>query len=392
MTPAYETEPLFVETPDALAALVDRVASEPRVALDTEANSLHAYRERVCVVQLSVPGLDAIVDPLKLPDLEPLRRLVDRDDVEVVFHGGDYDVSVLSRDHGIVFRRAFDTMIAATFLGEEKLGLLALVEREFGATLSKKYQTADWARRPFTPDQIDYLRGDTTHLLELSARLRDRLAAADLVEETDIEFRRLVARRGAPWADDPEAWRRAKGAEKLDARGRAVLASTWAWREGLARAHDVPRFRIVPNETLTDLAAKPPTDLDDFSRRPGTRGVVRQGDGPACLDAIRAGLAAFERGEAPAAAERPRLTAEERAAADVRRKLEEKIRRWRTDEAIRREVVNAVVLPNPGMEALIDGGASTIDEIAAIPDIGPKRARLYGAKLLELLGRAPPAP
>ena len=391
MSPTYAHAPLVVETEDALRALVARVASEPRIALDTEANSLHAFRERVCVVQLSVPGLDAIVDPLKVADLDPLRRLVDRDDVEIVFHGGDYDVAVLSRDHGIVFRRAFDTMIAATFLGEEKLGLLALVEKEFGAKLSKKYQTADWARRPFTPDQIDYLRGDTTHLLELSARLRDRLVTADLVEETDIEFRRLVARRGAAWAEVPEAWRRAKGAEKLDARGRAVLASTWAWREGLARTHDVPRFRIVPNETLTDLAARPPIDLDELARRPGTRGVVRQGDGPAFFAAIAAGLAAFERGEAPAAPERARPTGEERTVADARRKLEEKIRRWRTDEALRRKVVNAVVLPNPGMEALIDGTATTIEEIAALPDVGPKRARLYGAKLLELLGRAPPA-
>jgi ribonuclease D len=379
-----------VESADALSSLVERIAREPRIALDTEANSLHAFRERVCVVQLSVPGIDAIIDPLAVPDLDPLRRLVDRDDVEIVFHGGDYDVSVLSRDHGFGFRRVFDTMIAATFLGEAQLGLLALVEKEFGVRLEKKYQTADWARRPFSSEQIDYLRGDTRHLLELSSRLKDRIAATDLVEETDIEFVRLAARRGAPWADVPDGWRKAKGAEKLDERGRAILASTWAWREEQARRHDVPRFRVVPNETLTELAARPPADLAELSRRPGIGSVVRMGDGPALFDAVLAGVAAFERGEAPKAAEKPRLSAEERAAADVRRRREERIRRWRTDEAIRRRVVNAVVLPNPGMEALIDALPTTIEEIAALRDVGAKRAQAYGAKFLELLAAPPP--
>lgn len=382
--------PLLVETADALGALVTRLEGEPRLALDTEANSLHAYRERVCVVQLSVPGLDAIIDPLAVPDLTSLRQLVDRDEVEIVFHGGDYDVSVLSRDHGFAFRRVFDTMIAATFLGEAQLGLLALVEKEFGVRLEKKYQTADWARRPFSSEQINYLRSDTLHLLELSARLKDRIAATDLVEETDIEFVRLAARRGSPWADIPEAWRKAKGAEKLDEQGRAVLASTWAWREQQARTHDVPRFRIVPNETLTDLAARPPTDVADLSRRPGIGSIVRMGDGQALFDAIETGLAAFAGGDAPKAAERPRPTADERAAADVRRKREERIRRWRTDEAIRRKVVNAVVLPNPGMEALIDALPRTAEEIAALRDVGPKRAQMYGAKFLELLAATPP--
>ncbi len=388
---ARTAPPLLVETADALEALVARVGREPRLALDTEANSLHAYRERVCVVQLSVPGLDAIIDPIAVPDLEPLRRLVDRDEVEIVFHGGDYDVSVLSRDHGFAFRRVFDTMIAATFLGEAQLGLMALVEKEFGVRLAKKYQTADWARRPFSGEQIDYLRGDTQHLLELSSRLRDRIATADLAEETDIEFVRLAARRGAPWTEAPEGWRKAKGAEKLDERGRAILAATWTWREARARAHDVPRFRVVPNETLTDLAARPPTTLAELSKRPGIGSVVRMGDGQTLLDVVFAGIAAAERGEAPKAAERPRPTADERATADVRRKREERIRRWRTDEALRRNVVNAVVLPNPGMEALLDALPLTVEEIAALVNVGPKRARTYGEKFIELLGTATPA-
>src|SRR5438552_17078067 len=111
-------------------------------------------------------------------------------------HGGDYDISVLSRGHGFAFARVFDTMVAATLLGDEKVGLQALVEGAFGVHLSKKHQKADWGKRPFTAEQVDYLRSDTTHLLALHDLLAERLRAADLVEESEIEFRRLAARRG----------------------------------------------------------------------------------------------------------------------------------------------------------------------------------------------------
>ena len=143
--------PLLVDTAEGLARLVARLEGEPRIALDTEADSLHAFREQVCVVQISAPGLDAILDPLAIRDLSPLRALADREGGLLVLHGGDYDISMLSRDHGFRFRDVFDTMIAATLLGEPRVGLAALVESAYGVVLSKKHQTADWRRRPFTP-------------------------------------------------------------------------------------------------------------------------------------------------------------------------------------------------------------------------------------------------
>ncbi|MFV1959045.1 MAG: ribonuclease D, partial [Planctomycetota bacterium] len=111
---------LCVETPEALASLASRIATCDLVALDIEANSMHAYRERPCVVQLTTPRESAIVDAIAVEDLGALGDALDREDVEVVFHGGDYDVALLARDQGFVFHRVFDTMIAATLLGEEK--------------------------------------------------------------------------------------------------------------------------------------------------------------------------------------------------------------------------------------------------------------------------------
>jgi ribonuclease D len=377
--------PLLVEAPDDLVRLADRIAGEPLIALDTEADSLHAFRERVCVVQVSVPGLDAIVDPLRVPDLSPLREVVARRDVEVVFHGGDYDVTVLSRDLGFAFGRVFDSMIAATLLGVEKVGLQALVEAEWGVVLSKKFQTSDWKRRPFSPAQVEYLRGDTRYLLELRERLAARLAQADLSEEAEIEFRRLAGRRGAPRADDADAWRSVRGADRLDARGRAVMARAFAWRDEVASRHDVPRFRVVTNDALVALASAPPADLAALRKVPGTEGAVRAGDGEALLGAVLSGVEDDARGEGPPALERPRLSPEERARRDAARGREERLRAWRTQEARRRQVPNVVVLPNPALLAFVEDPPADVAAIAANPDCGRKRAALYGTAILEAL-------
>jgi ribonuclease D len=387
---------LLVETSEALAALVQRLSSEPRLALDTEANSLHAFRERVCVVQLSAPGLDAIVDPLAVPDLSPLRALVDRDldgqPVEVVFHGGDYDITMLSREHGFSFRRVFDTMIAATLIGEERVGLAALVEKSHGVVLTKKYQTSDWARRPFTPPQLEYLRNDTRFLFDLRDRLGAALAAADLVEESEIEFRRLAALRRASPMDDLDAWREMKGADRLGDEGRAVLSRLFAWRDERAKAHDVPRFRILANEVLVALATTPPADANALARFPGLHAVVAEGDAGPLLSAILAGLDAAARGDAPPPPDRGPRSADERARLDLVRDREERVRRWRNDEARDRRVPNVVVLPNVALRSIAESPPPDVATLAANPDVGPKRADRYGETILRVLAGKPPPP
>lgn len=386
MTGGSRADLVVVESGADLDHLARRLASEPLVALDTEANSLHAFRERVCVVQSSVEGLDAIVDPFSVPDLSPLAAVTASDRVEIVMHGGDYDVSILSRDHGFSFRRVFDTMIAATLLSEPKVGLQGLLEAHLGVRLTKKFQTANWARRPLSPEQVDYLRGDTTHLLRLRERLLARLREADLVEEAEIEFRRLAARKGAaPPLEDPEAWRRAKGADRLDDVARSVLAAVWAWRERTAKEHDVPRFRVLHDETLVALASRPPRSPGDLSSVPGTASVVRMGDGAAVLAAVAEGIEAAKRGEAPPRTERVRPSSEEKALTARANAREERLRKWRTAEAAHRGVPNVVVLPNPALEAIAASPPASLDELAANPDVGPKRAGRYGKTILSLL-------
>ncbi len=388
--PASADDVWLVETPEDLETLARHLRRSPQVALDIEANSLHAYRERTCVVQVTSGGRHAIVDAVALEDLTPLRDVFDRDSVEVLFHGGDYDIAMLSRDHGFAFHRVFDTMIAAMILGEEKIGLANLVLDAYGVQLDKRYQKADWARRPFQPDQIDYLYRDTAYLPGLAADLRARLAAADLVEEADIEFRRLAKRVGKRVEADPDAWRRIKGSSKLDARGRAVMAELHLWREGEAERRDTPPFKILSPRALLALAERPPERTRDPQALTALHPKERKRWGPQVLDAVRRGLRNASEGRVPPADVKPRLTRDESARRKREREREETLRDWRRKEAGSRKVPNLVVLPNRAMAWLAREAPDDVEALAAHDDIGPKRAARYGQRILEVLAPREP--
>ncbi len=383
--PAPPPPAAWIERPEELAGLCGRLSSARRVALDTEANSLHAYRERTCVVQLTTAEESAILDPLALPTLEPLRTALAGPGIEVVLHGGDYDISVLSRDHDFAFQRVFDTMIAATLLGEPRVGLADLAREHLGVALDKRFQTADWARRPVTPEQLVYLQGDTQWLLPLRDLLGTRLAEQDLVEEADIEFRRLARRRGKPRTVEPERWRELKGAETLDAEGRAALHALWAWREAEAELRDVPPFKVLAPQALVGLVREPRRSADPRQPLPGLfpREVARYGR--ALREALERGLALADEGRAPTAPERPRPSDAERAEAKACRRREDALKDWRRTEAQARRVPNVVVLPNPALDWIVARGGATLEELAAHPDIGPKRAARYGSAIVTAL-------
>jgi ribonuclease D len=376
----------LIATGAALARFCRLVARSPQVALDTEANSMHAYRERTCIAQLTAGGESAIVDVLAVGDLAPLRRALDRDDVEVLLHGGDYDITVLTRDHDLRFSKVFDTMIAATLLGEPRVGLADLVEKHFGYRLDKRFQRADWARRPLTDEQLDYLQRDTIYLPELRKHFGERLAAADLEEEARIEFDRLARRRGRPVEFDPEGWRRIKGARRLGGTGRAVLRALHLWREREAEKRDLAPFKVLAPRAMLQIAEQPPKS----PRHPGDVPFIgprdRRRHGRAILEALERGLASARKGDVPPERLTQPLDAQARRAAQREKKRTDRLKAWRRKEAARRDVPNVVVLPNPAVEWLARGEPHVVADLAACEDIGTKRVERYGEKIIDLLG------
>jgi ribonuclease D len=292
MSPDHKPAPILVADPAAMARLVEALSSEPVLALDTESNSFHVYRERVCLLQLSTRAQDWVVDPLAV-DVRPLAQVL-CDGRDTILHGADYDVRCLKREYGWRLPRLFDTMAAARRLGRPGLGLSALVEAHFGVRLSKAFQRSDWGRRPLTRDQLAYASLDTRYLLPLYDLLAAELSARGALEEAWRESARIAAVEPRERVFDPEGWRRLKGARELDAPGRQVLRALFLAREERARAADRPPFKVLGEPTMVEIARRRPATAEALAQIPGVTPPVLSRMG----DAIRAALA---EGAAPAA-------------------------------------------------------------------------------------------
>ena len=237
-----------------LADLIEKLEAHPRTAVDTEADSLHCYREKLCLLQISVPGYDAIVDPLAAFDLTPLRDMLLKK--EIVLHGADYDLRLLRRNMNFVPERIFDTVIAARMIGIREFSLAALVKRYFDVELAKGSQKANWAQRPLSTKMAEYAINDTRYLLSLAEGLEKELKSVGRIDwfhescQRALDFAAIDRER-----DVDEAWR-ISGAGALRGRASAVLRELWNWREGEAEAADRPAFHILQNRELLESAEK----------------------------------------------------------------------------------------------------------------------------------------
>lgn len=235
-----------------LEELLDRIADEPVIAFDTEADSLHCYFEKLCLIQISTPHENVLVDPLADVPMQPLLDAVA--DKRVIFHGADYDLRLLRRVGTFEPREIFDTMIASRLCGVEALGLAALVENHFGVKLSKASQKANWARRPLPPEMIDYAMNDTRYLLELSQRIEGHVRELGRWEWfTESRDRMVTASREVRERDEENAWR-ISGSARLGPRAQSVLRVLWFWRDAEARAWNRPPFHVISNEDLLRVA------------------------------------------------------------------------------------------------------------------------------------------
>lgn len=244
----------WIASTEALARAATTVGAGP-LALDTEADSFHHYREKVCLVQLSFHGADRLVDTLAGVDLAPLASLLADRSVRKILHGADYDLRLLAREHGITIAGLYDTMIAARLGGARSFGLAALLERHFGVVLDKRLQRADWSIRPLPEAMLDYAMLDTRYLEGLAGLLDERLAELGRRGWAEEEFVRLEGVRWTtPEPADAEAFRRVKGSGSLDGRGLALLRELFALRDASARERDVAPFRVAHDELLLRIA------------------------------------------------------------------------------------------------------------------------------------------
>lgn len=243
----------YVDTPPALDAVLVRLREARCVALDTEADSLHSYYEKVCLLQLAIDGALYIVDPLAGLDLtEFLAVLAER---RLLFHGADYDLRMLRTSLGFRPRgEVHDTLIAAQLVGIQEFGLAALVERLCGVALAKTKRKTDWSRRPLAPDEVAYAADDVRYLLATAEHLFAELRRLGRYAWYRESCERLVEATAQDRERDPEnAWR-IKGLRELDRRQLAFVRELWHWRESEAQRADRPPFKVLGNHQLIALA------------------------------------------------------------------------------------------------------------------------------------------
>jgi len=264
----------YIDTDSAMQSLLPRLTAAPAIAIDTEADSLHHYYEKVCLIQLTVAGANYIVDPLAPIDLARFLEILAQK--PLILHDAGYDLRMMKTSFDFSPKEpVFDTMLAAQLLGFERFALIALIEHFFNVTATKKGQKSDWSRRPLKQSQLDYAVDDTHYLPALADKLNRRLQNLNRCR-WHSEFCQAMVRSALlekPQPNPDHQWR-IKGLSKLTPQQLNFVRTIWHWRDTQAKNADLPPFKILGNNQLIALALwaldNPETPIEKGPKLPRT--------------------------------------------------------------------------------------------------------------------------
>jgi ribonuclease D len=282
---------VYVTDTPSLRELVEQLRSAPAVAIDTEFMRERTYFARLCLIQLASDDVAAIVDPLAIDDLSPLKALLTDPQVVKVFHAGSQDLEIFYRLFGVATAPVFDSQVAATLAGfPQQVGYGALVKDVMGVTLDKGDTYTDWAKRPLSATQVEYALNDVRYLTEIRRRLLSEMEREGRIDWLAADFGRL---------EDPatyevvprELWRRVKRVSSLNRRQLAVAREVAAWREEEAQRRDVPKRWVIGDESIIEIARRTPKTADELLAIRGVADKIGRGAQQGLLSAVAAGVA-----------------------------------------------------------------------------------------------------
>ena len=369
----------LVSTDGCFQSMMDRIRNARRLAIDTEADSLYHYFEKVCLLQLSTDNETFIIDTLAVTTIDELGPLMLDPSIEKVFHAAAYDVFCLRRDYDFTFVNIFDTHLAGSLLGYKFLGLSAMMETLLGVYHPKGCQRDDWSRRPLLARQLEYAAMDTYHLLSLRDALEKELRLKGRLDWALEEFAVVAATERSEKEFDSEGFRRIKGFHTLDIRKRLALRALYLFRDEAARKLDAPPFKVMNNSVLVDLARRPPLSAQELFKRRGVSFRVARKFGPEIVDII----AAAEE-EDPAILHLPPRQASSPHNRASRQALE-LLKKWRQVKAEEMNLPVGVIFPANLLENLATAPPMNIEEFMVFPGMRYWRAREFGREVLETL-------
>jgi len=356
--------------------MVAELKNQPSIAVDTESNSLHSYQEQVCLIQISIPRADYLIDPFPIQDMSELGEVFADPSIQKVFHAGDYDLATLKRDFGFEFTNIFDTMLAATALAEPAIGLAALLEKYYDLHLVKKYQRADWGKRPLDPEMITYAQGDSHYLLQLRDLLVDRLRAVNRLAHV-LEDSAALARITLPMKDHEEDIWKVKGSQDLKPTALSLLKELNHLREMIAEQKDVPPFKVFSDKVLIEIATTQPHYMEELSLLPSLNpGIIRRYS-KQLMQAIKD----WRENPVPV---KPRKN---HRLSDRELKMREKLGEWRKEVGEKEGVPSNAILSRDLVELIAHYDPQSDEELADVMRDYPHHYEEYGPQIFELIKR-----
>jgi ribonuclease D len=355
---------------------LEKLEAESRLAIDLEANSMYAYREEVCLIQMTIPGQDYIIDPLGVRDLSGLGDIVQNPQVEKVFHAAEYDMILLKRQFGWQLHNLFDTMWAARILGYHRYGLASMLETVYDIKLDKRYQKSNWCKRPLSPEQLVYAQLDTHHLLQLRDHLEKELQAAGRMEEAAETFAEQTHVKLSNNEFDPDGdfWS-ISGAYDLTRQQQAVLRALAIYRDEEAHHRNRPLFKIFHDKTLIELAQIMPSSISALRDVYGMSAGQTRRYGRQLLNTITEGLRASPP-PFPKRTERP---------PDAVLNRFDKLHTWRKNSASKRGVESDVIISKDALWAIALKNPKNVAQLADLDEVGAWRCQTYAKDILAVL-------
>jgi ribonuclease D len=400
MTAAFQ----LVDNLSDLESLGSQLSTEEVLAVDIEADSLHHYYPKVCLIQISTIENNFIVDPLAIGAIDPLHSLLTSREIKKVFHGSDYDLRSLFRDFATEVHNIFDTMVGSQFLGEKEPGLAAVLAKRFGVVLNKKYQKANWSKRPLSHDMLVYAARDTAHLIGLYRELERELDSKGRLSWVEEECHLLsieCAKSGEPRLSPrmakgpnvgcgamgnptppPPLFKRFRGAGTLTRRDLAILERLLAFREIKAMEQDRPPFKLFGNNLVKKLVEAKPTDYSTLRKLPGLPAGFMRRFAEGTIRAIKGGLSVSE-DRLPSYPKAPRPPRNPAKQARLKR-----LKIWRDSKARQLDIAPGLISNNLLLDAVAQSNPRDENALNAIPGMKTWQKKTFGNEIIQVLDHA----
>ena len=255
----------FIESESELQNICADLLKEKIIGVDLEADSMYCFKEKICLIQIATDRQAFLIDPFKIKEISPFLKILETKEIIKIFHGADFDIRSFDRDYKTRVNNLFDTEIACRFLGIKERGLAALLKRNFNIDADKKYQKADWSKRPFDKGMIEYSIMDVAYLTKLYKIILQKLENKGRFSWAKEEFEIQEQVRYKNNHSSP-LFKKFKGAGKIDVRSLAVLENLLQLRMQIAQKKDQPLFKIISNASLMTLSMEKPETIEQILR------------------------------------------------------------------------------------------------------------------------------